>query len=79
MIFYFLFGVWGSVWKVFFGVGSVWLFELFEGFEIVGMVQELREWESVEGVRGFVCVVCGCVIKQRPTKQGMSQTDISKF
>lgn len=54
--------VWGSVWKVFFWCGcvGVWVFELFEGFESVGMVQDLREWESVEGLGGL-CVGCGVV------------------
>lgn len=43
----------------FFGVGCVGWFDLFEGFEIVGMVQDLREWESVEGA-GVLCVWVVC-------------------
>ena len=48
------------------------------GYRFGGSVGCVRDWEKVEGFGvvglGFCCV---CGIKQRPNKQGMSETDIS--
>ena len=56
--------------------GLSWL-----GCEVVRK-EYLRAWKiRKEKEKKCVCGVgfCVCVIKQRPTKQGMSEPDISKF
>lgn len=57
LIFYFFVKGLGFGLEGVFCVGSVGWFGVFEGFESVGMVQDLREWESVEGFEGLGCGV----------------------